>query len=155
MNSQDPIPSVLHVARKAAELLDFNVTPLKLQKLTYYCQAWSLAWRGRPIFEDDFQAWANGPVAPALYIRHRGQYAIDSDFLRDSSEFAFNDEDNRTIGIVLAFYGNKTPQFLSELTHMEQPWKQARGNTPLGEPSTATISKESMQEYYTGISSLK
>lgn len=36
----------------------------KLQKLCYYSQAWHLAWTGNPIFEEDFEAWANGPVCP-------------------------------------------------------------------------------------------
>ena len=34
----------------------------KLQKLCYYSQAWSLAWTETPLFEEDFEAWKNGPV---------------------------------------------------------------------------------------------
>ena len=34
----------------------------KLQKLCYYAQAWEIAWTETPIFEEDFEAWANGPV---------------------------------------------------------------------------------------------
>ena len=44
-----------------------ELTTMKLQKLTYYCQAWSLAWDEKPLFEDDFEAWANGPVSRKLY----------------------------------------------------------------------------------------
>lgn len=44
---------------------------LKLQKLLYYIQAWSLAIRGRIFFEGEFQAWVHGPVSPTLYNRFK------------------------------------------------------------------------------------
>lgn len=146
-------PSIMHVARKIIEEANEKPTPLKLQKLTYYCQAWSLVWEERPLFEEDFQAWANGPVNVDLYNRHRGTYALDDSFLSEFTGFKFTKADLHTIEEVLEFYGEKDPFFLSELTHKERPWKEARGATPPGESSTAIISKESMQDYYTGISS--
>lgn len=146
-------PTILHVARKIVESLDGQLTPLKLQKLAYYCQAWSLVWEERPMFTEDFQAWANGPVNPDLYQRHRGTYTIDNNFLSEFSGFSFNAADTHTIQAVLDYYGSKEPFYLSELTHKELPWKQARGNTPLGAQSTAVIAKETMQEYYAGIAS--
>lgn len=145
-------PSIFHVARRLVELADGSLTPLKLQKLAYYCQAWSLVWEDRPIFQEDFQAWANGPVSPDLYERHRGTYVIAGDFLSEFAKFDFNDADKHTMSQVLAFYGNKEPFYLSELTHKELPWREARGTTPMGEPSNTVIEKSVMQEYYTGIS---
>ena len=153
--SKDQSPSVFHVAREIVELANDGLTPLKLQKLAYYCQAWSLVWRERPIFNEEFQAWANGPVNPELFSKHKGVYLLSKDFLAEYTGFQFNDEDNRTIKAVLSFYGDKEPFYLSELTHMERPWRDARGSTPLGEASSEVISKESMQDYYTGISSSK
>ena len=38
----------------------------KLQKLCYYSQAWSLVWDEEPLFSEDIQAWAHGPVIPKL-----------------------------------------------------------------------------------------
>lgn len=144
--------SILHVARKILELSDECPTPLKLQKLTYYSQAWSLVWEDRPLFDEEFQAWANGPVNPLLYSKHKGTYSLDKDFLGKFSGYEFNEADLHTISEVLKFYGSKDPFYLSELTHKELPWKSARGNTPPGEASTTEITKTSMQEYYTGIS---
>lgn len=50
------------------------ITHLKLQKLVYYAQAWSLALpaRGVPLFDEEMQAWAHGPVAESLFQEHRG-----------------------------------------------------------------------------------
>lgn len=152
MNKEQTMPSILHVARKIVELIDGQLTPLKLQKLAYYCQAWSLVWRERPIFNEDFQAWANGPVSPELFNKHKGIYILNNSFLSEYSGFNFSDQDRHTIEAVLGFYGERDPFYLSELTHKEWPWRSARGRTPLGEPSTNLITKESMQEYYTGIS---
>lgn len=145
-------PSIMHVARKIMEMSSQKPTPLKLQKLAYYCQAWSLAWEEKPLFDDEFEAWANGPVNHDLFNKHKGVYTLGDDFLSEYSGFEFDEKDKETIAAVLSFYDDKDPFYLSELTHKERPWRDARGNTPLGAPSNAVISKESMQDYYTGIS---
>ena len=54
-----------YIAEKTGEL-----TAMKLQKLVYYAEAWNLAWDGEPLFSENFEAWANGPVVPELYQRH-------------------------------------------------------------------------------------
>ncbi|MGE5298684.1 MAG: Panacea domain-containing protein [Acidobacteriota bacterium] len=144
--------SIMHVARKLIDLSSAPITPLKLQKLTYYCQAWSLVWEERPLFDEEFQAWANGPVNQELFAKHKGKYILEDNFLAEYSNYDFNDADMHTIQTVLNFYGDKEPFFLSELTHKERPWKEARGDTPLGAPSTSVISLDSMREYYTEIS---
>ena len=39
-----------------------QMSTMKLQKLCYYAQVWSLVWDDYPLFDEDFEAWANGPV---------------------------------------------------------------------------------------------
>ena len=48
----------------------------KLQKLCYYCQAWSLVWDEEPLFHENIEAWINGPVIPVLYQKHKGIFKI-------------------------------------------------------------------------------
>ena len=43
------------------------ITNLKLNKLMYYAQGWSLARLGKPLVQNDIQAWKYGPVIPAIY----------------------------------------------------------------------------------------
>lgn len=43
------------------------VTHLKLQKLLYFAQAAHLSLFGTPLFADDIEAWALGPVVPSVY----------------------------------------------------------------------------------------
>lgn len=129
-----------------------GISTMKLQKLCYYVQSWSLAWDGLPIFDEDFEAWANGPVSPELYSKHRGQYLLDADDLKKYlSADKLTELEIETIDIVLDDYGNKTPHWLSELTHKERPWKETRGSLPLGERSNKIISKDLMQDYYAGL----
>ena len=52
------------------------MTTMKLQKLAFYSQAESLARRGHPLFDEDFQAWRGGPVCRELYAQHRGKFLI-------------------------------------------------------------------------------
>src|SRR5215813_5920217 len=43
-----------------------------LQKLVYYCQGWSLARSGQPMFPEPIEAWRDGPVSPILFREHKG-----------------------------------------------------------------------------------
>jgi hypothetical protein len=56
------------------------MSAMKLQKLMYYSQAWTLAWTDRPLFEEEIEAWAKGPVVPELYNKHRGQFLLQPGF---------------------------------------------------------------------------
>lgn len=141
---------VQDVARYIVESIG-SITTMKLEKLTYYCQAWSLAWDEEPLFEEDFQAWANGPVCPELFNEHRGLFRVEENFLESFSKGSIDSHQKETIDAVLDYYGEKAPNYLSELTHKERPWKEARGLLQNGEISDEVISKESMQEYYSGI----
>ena len=121
------------------------MTAMKLEKLVYYCQAWSLVWDENPLFREKIEAWANGPVAPALYKKHRGDYKVSK---WDGNCSALSATQKETINAVLKFYGGKTSQWLSDLTHQETPWREARKGTPPGEPSSAEITHAAMAEYY-------
>ncbi len=144
--------TVFEVARYVIEYFDESITTMKLQKLVYYCQAWALAWDGIPLFDEDFQAWSNGPVCKELYDKHKGKFSLGEDFLSDvNTKDRFNSDAIETMDAVLDYYGDKAPHWLSELTHQERPWLETRCGVPDGEPSSRVISKELMQEYYAGL----
>lgn len=125
-----------------------GMTAMKLQKLCYYSQAWSLVWDDRSLFDDRIEAWANGPVAPSLYAVHRGQFRVD-ETLDGLGDPAHLDQDAiDTIDAVLHFYGGKSAVALSDLTHRESPWREARGELPAGARGCTEITQEAMAEYY-------
>jgi len=129
-----------------------TISTWKLQKLCYYSQAWALAWSdGVPLFDDDFQAWSNGPVCETLYNAHKGKYLIEPvEFLHGDTSNLTEDEID-TINTVLESYGDKTPFWLREQSHEEAPWRDARGVLPEYARSRNTITKDSMGIYYGGL----
>lgn len=135
-----------YVLRKTGQ-----ITTMKLQKLVYYCQAWSLAWDGVPLFDEDFQAWANGPVCPELFMKHKGRFVVDESLLADVPDCDFTQDAIETMDSVLKYYGDKEPHWLSELTHKEAPWRETRAGVPNGESCSNIITKDSMQQYYGGL----
>lgn len=122
------------------------MTTWKLQKLVYYSQAWSLVWDDAELFDEEIQAWANGPVVRELYNYHRGSYHIGVMARGDSRNLT--DDQKDTIDSVIEYYGGRSPQWLSDLTHMEAPWRIAREGVPDGERSDRVIPKEHLAEYY-------
>lgn len=124
------------------------MTAMKLQKLVYYSQAWSLVWDEKPLFMARIEAWANGPVVPLLYKRHRGMYRVSS-WNGDPSVLA--KDQRETIDAVLGFYGTKPSQWLSDLTHREEPWLNARIGLNPSTRGHQVITHASMMEYYSGL----
>ena len=127
------------------------VTAMKLQKLVYYCQAWSLVWDERALFQERIEAWANGPVVRKLFDAHRGQYMVSRVPGGDSRRL--DPVHRETVDAVLDFYGDKTSQWLSDLTHMEPPWREARERAGLadGDRGNAVITRATMAEYFGGL----
>ncbi|MDF1515442.1 MAG: DUF4065 domain-containing protein [Anaerolineae bacterium] len=125
------------------------MTAMKLHKLLYYAQAWSLVWDDQPLFPEEIQAWTNGPVAPRLYAVHKGRYKVDTvTFLGYGNDRNLTALERDTINAVLAMYGKKSPEYLSALTHEEAPWRQARKGLPEKARGDQVISLESMEQYY-------
>jgi uncharacterized phage-associated protein len=123
-----------------------SVDAMKLQKLLYYSQAWSLVWDDRPLFSSKIEAWANGPVVREVFKAYQGHYKIHKAKFGDSN--ALSKAEKETVDAVLNFYGPKTGFYLSELTHRERPWREARNGLAPGEMGDQEITKAAMRNYY-------
>ena len=106
-------------------------------------------WDEEPLFREKILAWANGPVVKELYARHKGLFRVSKLPQGNSDRLSANQKD--TIDHVLKAYGDKTAQWLSDLTHMEAPWIQAREGLKPGERGEVEIDVSSMHEYYSSI----
>lgn len=127
-----------------------SMPAMKLHKLLYYSQAWSLVWDEEPLFTARIEAWANGPVVPFVYSQHRGQFKVPRNWTKGNRE-NLGDYQWETINLVLDYYGDKPSQWLSDLTHQEDPWRLARRGVPPEERSRNEITRASMAEYYGGL----
>lgn len=121
------------------------VDAFKLQKLVYYSQAWHLAWEGDTLFDDRIEAWSNGPVVPNLYRQHRGQYKI-AEWAGDPR--LLDERETTTIDSVVRFYNKWSGWELSELTHSEPPWKEAREGLAPDQRGHQEITPAAMLEFY-------
>lgn len=123
------------------------ISAMKLQKLVYYSQAWSLVWDEKPLFPERIEAWANGPVVRKLFEAHKGKFIVNERHFAGNTR-KFTAEQRNTMDAVVEYYGSRDPQWLSDLTHMEAPWRKAREGVPDGVRSGAVIKHSEMHVYY-------
>jgi len=116
-------------------------TAMKLQKLVYYSQAWSLVWTGKPLFAEPLEAWDGGPISRSLFAKHRGMRTVPPTALVGAP---LSPEQASTVDAVFAAYGHFDGDDLSERTHAERPWLFARD----GVPAKKVIEHDAMRAYY-------
>jgi uncharacterized phage-associated protein len=107
----------------------------------------SLVRLDRPLFDDEIQAWAAGPVVKSLFALHKGKYVVGPDDM-GGSMLALDEDAQRTIDKVVAHYGKLSAAQLSELTHREAPWADARRGLGPAERGDAVIRPEAMFDFY-------
>jgi uncharacterized phage-associated protein len=137
------MPSALDVAQYLLDKLG-PMTTMKLQKLVYYSQVWSVVWDDDRLFPEPIEAWRNGPVVRSLWETARGQFRVGR--LPNADVSRLTDHQKETVAEVSKPYGEKDAQWLSDLTHMEPPWKKAYANA-----QNTEISLEDISEYYSTI----
>lgn len=122
---------ILYFKNKGLEL-----TPMKLQKILYYLQAWHIAYFDKKLlFEELPQAWNSGPVYETIFKKYEDVYynnvdiTNDIDFISNMDielEYSQNnlDLDKNELKVfyaVLQYYGMMSHDKLVFLTHAEYP----------------------------------
>jgi uncharacterized phage-associated protein len=125
------------------------MTHLKLQKLIYYAQGWALALFEAPLFREDLEAWAHGPVAPTIWSRFRG-YGFDA-LPEQPMTRRIEGDGQRLLQEIEAKYGIYSAKRLERMTHQEMPWIEARGDLSPDEACNNVITKDSMRRFFAGI----
>jgi|HubBroStandDraft_6_1064221.scaffolds.fasta_scaffold1434249_1 uncharacterized phage-associated protein len=148
----DPVELAKYLVVKLGQ-----IDHLKLQKLLYYIQSWHLAMFDKPLFEEDFKAWVHGPVLPSVWRELKDHSTLNAKVRIKASfvpaitarvEKKLQKGQIELIDDVLEEYGTKTGYHLECLTHSEDPWKEARGDLPPDEKSSARITKTAMRKFY-------
>ncbi|WP_235661579.1 Panacea domain-containing protein [Mycobacteroides abscessus] len=127
------------------------MSAMKLQKLVYYSKAWHLVWEDSSLFPEGIQAWANGPVVYELYKVHRGKFEVTAKTIGDGDPGRLSPNEKDSVDIVLKHYGHLKAYELSDMTHREAPWRDARGDLPAGAACSTEITDAAMYEYYLGL----
>lgn len=109
-----------------------RIDEMKLHKLLYFSQRESFAVTGQPLFRESLEGWKYGPVSVDVRLRF-GEDGIEADTCEVSLDTAY------ILKNVILEYGPIASWKLSELTHRESSWLNARkglkpqenGNRPL------------------------
>lgn len=131
---------------KLAKDDDKTLTPMQLLKLVYLAHGWMLGLHGRPLIEDNIEAWKYGPVIPALYkqIKKFHSGPVGPDALQIATNL--DDCEKNILAQVYRIYGGLTGIKLSMLTHEpESPWHQTITKDRIN------ISNDIIQEYYSNM----
>lgn len=60
--------TALALAKTILRISDWKITHLSVQKILYLCHMFYMGkYDGSPLVEEDFEAWAYGPILPSLY----------------------------------------------------------------------------------------
>ncbi len=105
--------------------IDSDLTNLKLQKLLYHVPSLYLALSDEPWFEEEIQAWRDGPVCPAAY---RDFEAKPLPIPERTGLANLSEETQAVLEEVGESFGGYHACRLSGMTHSEFPWPQARPN---------------------------
>lgn len=132
-----------------------EVTPLMLQKLLYFIQGISYALYNQPMFAEDCEAWAHGPVYPEVYDLFRDFKYNPIDDARfaifEGTTDELTDEDRKAIDLVINTFGLYGGKAMERITHNEVPWRNARRGFGENIPSNEPITKESIKSYYEAV----
>ncbi|BEV17548.1 DUF4065 domain-containing protein [Herbaspirillum sp. DW155] len=123
--------SIANFFLEAAAREGQSIDPMKLQKLVYYAHGWFAGHFGKPLINENVEAWQYGPVIPSLYHEFKpyGAGAIRSK-AKGFVNGSFQDVPLPTDPGLLHFlnnvwnsYGPYTGIALSEMTHAAgSPW---------------------------------
>lgn len=128
-----------------------EITPLALQKLLYYAQAFFHTLYNEPLFPDDCQAWALGPVYPDIYYRYKdyGYNPIEKSLPEDENDFSeLTTRELSFLDAIVDIFGMYSGQVLSKITHNEQPWIEARGSLLPSDRSVTVIKRDTIDAYF-------
>ena len=114
------------------------IDEMKLHKLLYFAQRESLAITNEPLFEGEFEGWKYGPVCKEIRnsITKDGIIDYDSDI---------SDECKYIINNIILEYGSLASWKLSEITHNEKSWLNARVGLIDGENGNKKLELEDIR----------
>jgi len=135
------------------------ISPMKLQKLLYFCHADFLGQYGFGLIKQGFEAWDYGPVVPSIYkefqqwgkraIRSRAESFNPAEASRRESVCELPSQEQRTIRLIYERYRYRDAEELSDRSHERGgPWRHARSLFSNGLNMDRRITDEMIRNYH-------
>lgn len=123
------------------QLKDDNMTNMKVNKLLYFAQGYCMKRTGKPLFEEDLEAWPYGPVEPGVYRAFKKyQSSAISDVSGNYSDEIFSDEIYALLLDIYNEYGKYTTSYLVDISHKSgSPWERTQ---------CGVIDKKMIKDYF-------
>lgn len=118
----------------------------KLQKLCYYVYSIYLSRYGEKIADVSFEAWVHGPVSPEIYQSYKNYGWNDIPIYTGSIDIS--DEIYNRVSDIINKYINYSANELEDMTHREDPWRNARSGCEKYDSSNNVIKDEDIVKYY-------
>lgn len=128
-----------------------SIDNLKLNKLLYFAQGRYLAVTGKPLFDDDIEAWEYGPVVGDIYRAFKvcGRNPIENGDVFDESTLSSEALD--VLVDVYMNYGKYSGGALVQMTHEHgTPWSDV-----YVEGANNIISCDKMKKYFSSDTSFQ
>ena len=126
------------------------MTVMSLLKYVYFSHGWTLGRTGKPLINDEIQAWRYGPVVPSIYYK----FADQGIYIREKAKSSFfrkataslSDEEWRIVNKVYSQYSQVSALRLTAVSNKEgSPWHKYR------HAHYARIPNETIRQFYANL----
>lgn len=133
------IDAAAYVAKKYTELSGEKIDEMKLHKLLYFIQREAFAITGERAFDGTFEGWRYGPVCQDVRANFfNGEIECETEDISDQLKYIANN--------VILEYGPLATWKLSELTHQDISWKNARKGLSSAAPGNVPLKLEDIRK---------
>ena len=134
----------LYIINKVKE-----IDALALQKLLYFTELFSKSFLNENIIEATPEAWIYGPVYSDIYnsFSYYKSNRIDYNELTKNSIIDLSQEEMQYIDSIIRAFGYYSGCILKEMTHLTDPWIEARKGLSENEPSSRIIEEKDINDY--------
>lgn len=106
------------ICLRIIQLSNGQIGNLRLQKLLYFVQAYSLVRFGQEAYHSNIEAWPYGPVVPEAY------FAFKNNLLENRIErVGLNQRNEESVSVVMDAFRNWSDFALVDLTHKYEIWQ--------------------------------
>lgn len=129
-----------------------SLTDKQVQKLVYYAYSWFIVQNNdnkdniqNRLFDQHPEAWIHGPVFRDLFVQMNCNRQI---FYENLNDIKLDENLKLFLDVIYNVYGKYNGNQLEELTHEEEPWKEARKGFLPNERCTTNISDKVIYQFY-------
>jgi len=126
-----------------------EIDSLELQKILYFSNLFSKTFLNERITKEYSEAWIYGPVYKDIYdsFSYYGYNKIDYEELIKDKEIDLTEEEKKYLDGIIKAFGYYNGSILREMTHLTDPWIEARKGLKEDEASRRIIEEKDVDAY--------